>query len=264
MHRMEMTVVLALLAFSSSAAPAEVQVARRTEARTWQAPDGGVFRYRWREPASPEPGKKYPLVILMHGVGECGTNNFSQLKWGALPIFTYLQNKREEFYFVAGQVPQGQRWVDTDWGLSSHVMPETPSKTMALQIAFLEELFAKTPALDLSRVYVTGVSMGGFGTWDLICRKPEWFAAAMPVCGGGDTAQAPKIRNIPIWVYHGDRDDAVSCKRSRSMTAALWACDGNVKYTEYPGVDHFCWYPAYGNARNLDWFFSQKKSELKK
>ena len=236
------------------------EMAERTEARVWTAPDGGPFRYRWHEPKTCEEGKEYPLVILMHGAGERGTNNIAQLKWGAKPVFDYLEGKGEEFYFVAGQVPSDKRWVEVHWALEAHSMPKEPSETMARQIAFLEDLFARCPSIDRSRVYVTGVSMGGYGTWDLLCRRPAWFAAAMPICGGADLAQAWKLREIPIWVFHGDRDTTVPFVRSRRMTAALWACDGNVKYTEYPGVGHNSWIPAYGDKANLDWLFRQRKN----
>ena len=90
--------------------------------------------------------------------------------------------------------------------------------------------------------------------------RPDLFAAAMPICGGADLAQAWKLREIPIWAFHGDRDTTVPFVRSRRMTAALWACDGNVKYTEYPGVGHGSWIPAYGDKANLDWLFSNRKA----
>ena len=265
MNRWTMLALAAVLAVTAyGGTEVQEEMAKRTEGRTWTAPDGGVFRYRWHEPKAPESGKAYPLVILMHGAGERGTNNVAQLQWGVKPIFDYLEAKGEEFYFVAGQVPNDKRWVEVHWGLEAHQMPKEPSETMARQIAFLENLFARCPGIDRSRVYVTGISMGGYGTWDLLCRRPEWFAAAMPICGGADLAQAWKLREIPIWVFHGDRDTTVPFIRSRRMTAALWACDGNVKYTEYPGVGHGSWIPAYGDKANLDWLFSNRKASSKR
>jgi len=231
-----------------------------TEARQWTAPDGGVFRYRWHEPANPREGRVYPLVILMHGAGERGTNNVSQLKWGAREIFDCLRRRGEEFFFVAGQVPEGKRWVEVDWGALAHAMPAEPSETMARQLALVGHLLATRPEIDRARVYATGVSMGGYGTWDILCRRPEWFAAAMPICGGGDAARAYRMRGVPIWAYHGDGDEVVPVARSRAMVSALWACDGKVKYTEYPGVGHDCWIRAYGDGANLDWLLSQRKA----
>ena len=238
--------------------PVLEEMAGRTEAMVWLAPDGGEFRCRWHAPAKLEDGRSYPLVILMHGAGERGTNNVAQLKWGAKEIFDFLDARHEDFFFLAGQVPEGKRWVEVDWAQTAHDMPAEPSETMRRQIAFVEHVFSEQP-IDRSRVYVTGISMGGYGTWDLLCRKPEWFAAAMPICGGADVKQADKVAQVPIWVYHGDRDTTVPFVRSRRMTAALWSCGGNVKYTEYPGVGHASWIPAYGTPENLKWLFSQRK-----
>lgn len=226
----------------------------------WTSADGGEFRYRFHAPADVEDGKRYPLVIFMHGAGERGTNNVAQLVWGCDEIVSWFKNRHEEFYLVAGQVPAGQQWVDTPWTLPEHEMPKDPSATMSQQIAFIEYLFRAFP-IDRTRVYVSGISMGGYGTWDLLCRKPEWFAAGLPVCGGGDPHQAWRIREIPIWTFHGDQDGAVPVCRSRKMTAALWDVNGNIRYREYPGAGHNVWTPTYADKGVLDWFFSRCKSE---
>ena len=102
--------------------------------------------------------------------------------------------------------------------------------------------------------------MGGYGTWDIVQRYPDLFAAAMPLCGGGDPALARVIRAVPIWAFHGDCDKAVPVRRSRQMVAALWQCDGNVRYREYPGVGHNCWDATYSDASVLDWFFSSRRT----
>lgn len=235
-----------------------------TEAREYTASNGKVFRYRWHEPAKIEPGKKYPLVILMHGAGERGTDNVAQLVWGATEVLRYAISSGDDCFFVAGQVPNGQRWVEVDWGDPvPHKMPEVPSETMGLQIEFLEKLFTEIP-VDSDRVYATGVSMGGYGVWDLLSRKPEWFAAAMPVCGGADITQAWKLRDIAIWNHHGDCDNVVPFVRSRLMVDALWRVGGNIKYTEYPGVGHGSWGPAYSNSANIKWLFSQKRKTVER
>ena len=138
-------------------------------------------------------------------------------------------------------------------------MPVEPSETMALLMEFLDAQLADT-AVDASRVFVTGISMGGYGTWDLLCRRPEVFAAAMPVCGGADVAQASKIAKVPIWVFHGDSDSTVPVCRSRNMVSALWQCGGKVRYREYPGVGHNCWTQTYADKDVLKWFFEQRKT----
>lgn len=232
-----------------------------TEAKTWTDAGGKTFRYRWHAPAKIEQGRKYPLVVLMHGAGERGTNNVDQLAIGATEVLKYAVESGNDCFFLAGQVPGNQQWVDVPWSHLDHRMPEKPSETMALQMAFMEKLFAELP-VDRDRVYATGISMGGYGTWDLVSRKPEWFAAAMPVCGGADVRQAWKFRNVPTWTHHGDKDGVVPFARSRRMTAALWKLGCPVKYTEYPNVGHGSWTPAYGNRKNLEWLFAQKRKAV--
>ena len=102
-------------------------------------------------------------------------------------------------------------------------------------------------SVDTSRVYVTGLSMGGYGTWDAVQRHPDWFAAALPCCGGGDTTLAWKIRDVPIWTFHGAKDQAVPVTRSRDMVSALWAVGGNIRYREYPDLMHWCWDQTYSD-----------------
>jgi len=237
---------------------------RAEDADDWTVPmvyrnaAGQEFRYRWAEPAKVVPGKVYPLVVLFHGAGERGTNNVAQLKWGANELLGYMRANGIEGYFVAGQVPEGKQWVDTPWGNTSHRMNARPSETMALAFGLLDKVVAECP-VDRSRIYATGISMGGYGTWDAIQRRPDFFAAAMPCCGGGDTHLAWKIRNVPIWTWHGDRDTAVPVVRSRDMVAALWAVDGRIRYTEVAGCGHGVWTPAYANKEALKWLFDQKK-----
>ena len=101
----------------------------------------------------------------------------------------------------------------------------------------------------------------GYGTWDILSRRPEVFAAAMPICGGGDVAQAQKIAKVPIWTFHGSADGAVPVCRSRNMVSALWAAGSNAHYREYPDAGHNVWGRTYGDAEVLNWFFKQKKAK---
>ena len=122
----------------------------------------------------------------------------------------------------------------------------------------LEETMKEFP-IDPQRVYVTGLSMGGFGTWDIIQRYPDLFAAALPICGGGDTAQAERLKNMPIWAFHGSIDKVVIPERSRNMIAAIKKAGGQPIYTEYPGVGHVSWTQTYSNHAVMDWLFAQEK-----
>ncbi|MBN2780677.1 MAG: prolyl oligopeptidase family serine peptidase, partial [Candidatus Marinimicrobia bacterium] len=114
--------------------------------------------------------------------------------------------------------------------------------------------------VDPRRLYVTGLSMGGYGTWDLISRMPEMFAAAAPVCGGGDEKQASRLTELPVWVFHGADDTTVPPQRSRNMVDAIRAAGGKkIRYTEYPGVGHGSWKPAYADPKLMKWMFRQRK-----
>ena len=230
----------------------------RTEARTFTGASGTVFRYRWAE-KTPTDGSPVPLVFFFHGAGERGDNNVSQLHHGVADIVAWLDANEAGFKFVAGQVPVGKRWVEVDWGAAAHTMPVEPSETMGLALELLDTLLAD-PTTDTNRVYATGISMGGYGTWDIICRRPEVFAAALPICGGADLAQAPKLANMPIWTFHGSKDTSVPVSRSRSMMSALWAAGSDAHYWEHPDAPHNVWTRTYQNGEVLSWFFSQRKT----
>src|SRR5207248_1822646 len=126
----------------------------------------------------------------------------------------------------------------------------------------LEEVVQKYHG-DRSRLYLTGVSMGGYGTWDIATEHPNLFAAAMPLCGGtsyhtNETAQA--LKSLPLWVFHGDKDATVPVVNSRALAAAVKAAGNpNVRYTEYPDVDHNCWDIAYNDPKVIEWLFAQKR-----
>lgn len=234
------------------------EAAEMTVPREYRTSDGEVFRYRWAEPEKTEFGRRYPIVVLLHGAGERGTNNVDQLVHGAGPLLLYMKERGIAGYFLAGQMPCGEQWVNTPYSQTSHRMPKEPSTQMARLFETLDAVMREFP-IDADRVYVTGVSMGGYGTWDAIQRRPGFFAAAMPVCGGGDTHLAWTIREVPIWAWHGDNDGVVPPCRSRSMVSALWDVDGNVRYTEVAGRGHAAWLDAYAHKPALDWLFAQRR-----
>jgi predicted peptidase len=121
------------------------------------------------------------------------------------------------------------------------------------------EQLQKEFSIDAARLYITGLSMGGYGVWDAIQRHPDRFAAAAPICGGGDPAQAKRISDIPLWAFHGAKDTAVKPQRSREMIEAIKAAGGDPKYTEYPDAEHNSWSPTYANPDFYAWLFAQRK-----
>jgi hypothetical protein len=150
------------------------------------------------------------------------------------------------------------RWASMDWSAKKGAAGKEPSTPMRLTLEVLAGL-QKEFNLDDNRLYITGLSMGGYGTWDVIWRHPHLFAAAVPVCGGADESKAPLIKDLPIWCFHGGADPVVPTERSRNMIAALKAAGGHPKYTEYPGVGHNSWDRAYSEPELPKWLFSQKR-----
>jgi len=226
------------------------------EAREFKSAAGKKLLYRLFKPSGYDDKQKYPLVLFLHGAGERGDDNQAQTKNG---VRFFLQNQAKyPCFIIAPQCPGKFQWVDTPWGALKHTMPAQPTEPMQSTIELLPALQKEFAAIDLKRLYVTGLSMGGFGTWDLVSRFPKKFAAAVPICGGADEAQAPQIAKVPVWVFHGGADDVVKTVRSRNIVAALKAAGGSPKYTEYPGVGHGSWDQAYGESELFPWLFSQK------
>ncbi|PDH35682.1 MAG: phospholipase [Halieaceae bacterium MED-G27] len=245
---------LLLLSQLGQAMPAEFEYKRH-------APEGEKFlSYRIYWPEGVDNASPIPLVVFLHGAGERGSDNDRQLIHGARDLVWYSIERQEPLIIIAPQVPLDERWVDVVWDERVHRMPEHPSDSMDLLMGLLTELLSDS-RIDTNRVYLTGLSMGGFGTWDLIARWPDTFAAALPVCGGGDTDTAVRIKDIPIWAFHGSDDTVVIPERSRDMIQALQLVGSNPRYTEYPGVGHDSWTETYQNFEVLDWFFSQRRGD---
>ena len=203
--------------------------------------------------------KKYPLILFLHGVGERGTDNMKQLLVG-LDIFADpARIGRYPCFIAAPQCPEEDKWADVDWRADRHVMNKKPARSLALALEIITALRKEFP-IDPDRLYIIGYSMGGFGTWDAIQRYPDLFAAAVPVCGGGDETAARRIIHVPVWVFHGALDNIVKVERSRNMVNALVRAGGVPRYTEYATINHFCWGYAFMNENMLAWLFGLRRS----
>ena len=232
------------------------------EERAVSVPERGEqveFRYRVLKPSVIETGRLYPVVLFLHGAGERGTDNESQLKY--LPGWLAEEENRRRYpcFVVAPQCRTDHRWVEADWS-DTRSLPHKrePTVDLAAAVAALDSVMQAEP-VDHDRVYLSGLSMGGYGTWDLAARMPDRFAALIPICGGGDEATARALAGVPIWCFHGDADKAVPVQRSRTMVEAVRAAGGSVTYTELAGVGHDTWTPAYRDPATLDWLFKQKR-----
>lgn len=203
--------------------------------------------------------RKYPLVIFLHGSGERGNDNEAQLKWGVKNFATDEQMKLHPAIVIAPQCPAGKGWSSfSNMNRGSMTLQSAPSKPMELLIALVQRMI-KTFPVDTNRIYITGLSMGGFGTFDAIERYPNMFAAAVPVCGGGDVSKAASIAHIPMWIFHGAEDPTVSPSYSINMADALMKAGAHPGLTLLPETGHFSWIAAYNDPMMMEWLFRQHK-----
>jgi len=243
--------------------PADADPMKLFEPRQFAAEDGEQLNYRLLKPADYKPdtynaNRLYPLVIFLHGAGERGADNTAQLKHCLAEFCTPERREKYPCYVLAPQCPPAQKWLEIDWSQEQPEYPQQISRPLDLTLQVVESMLADS-AIDKSRVYVAGLSMGGYGTWDALARRPELFAAAIPICGGGDVAAAAKISHIPIWCFHGAKDTVVKPEKSRAMIEALRTAGGQPRYTEYPDAQHDSWTRTFSNDETFQWLFAQKK-----
>ena len=228
-------------------------------AEKWLNTKSEKLNYRLRVPDKIDRKKRYPLLVYFHGSGGRGDDNRSQLTdAGAIEAF-YNQQLSNSYntYILAGQVPKNEKWVNVPWGSLTHKMPEI-SKSMRLLFDILDDIIEnKDCRIDKNRVYTLGISMGGYGVWDAIQRRHNIFAAAVPICGGGDTSLCGNISSIPIWSWHGAKDQDISVQRSRAMYNGVLDAGGNPKYTEVKERGHDVWLDVWKEKSVWDWLFSK-------
>ena len=220
----------------------------------------GVLPYRMYVPDSIGPDEKLPLVLFLHGAGERGDDNESQLTNGVRHFMNDSIRQQFRCIILAPQCPLSARWVEVDWSMPSHKMPPRISVPLNQTFALVDSL-KMVLSVDTMRIYVTGLSMGGFGTWDAIARRPDFFAAAMPVCGGGDESTACLMENIPVKAFHGKLDHLVIPARSANMVNAVNQCGGKADCILFPKLGHLCWEQVYSNVENIQWLFLQKREK---
>jgi predicted peptidase len=227
-------------------------------AREWKAPDGSLVRYRWSEPGKIEPGRRYPLVLFLHGSGERGDDNRIQVRHGVRPILDAARRLGEPCFLIAPQCPDERWWSPMDAQFKHLVAARQPNPLLDPVLALVDEIMATRP-VDPRRFYVTGLSMGGFATWDLLGRVPDKIAAAIPICGGGDPSLAASFKHVPIHAFHGEIDPEVPVSATREMIAALRKAGGEPKVTYFPDEGHVCWPQVYDNIEVIRWLFAQRR-----
>ncbi|WDE97574.1 prolyl oligopeptidase family serine peptidase [Lentisphaera profundi] len=230
------------------------------EARVFKS-EIGSLPYRIVKPDNYDPEKQYPLIVALHGAWGRGTDNKSR----AIDAFTFLSDpairKKYPAFIITPQCPSKKQWANTPWGKGTYSIDKVEiSEPIALVLEIIESVREEF-AIDGNRIYATGQSMGGYGTWDIIMRRPHLFAAAIPVCGAGDLSQAQNLAHLPIWCFHGDKDTVVPFSASRQMDKKMKALGNeNWIYTEFPGVGHGSSKPAWNTAELIPWLFSQTKA----
>jgi predicted peptidase len=203
-------------------------------------------------------------VLFFHGSGERGKDNKKQLVHGVERFARPDSRSRYPCFVLAPQCPTDLDKQPIMWNGERermHSLKLTPEVAIPLRTALeLLNMIEDNYPIDPDRIYITGISMGGFAVWEALMRHPERFAAAIPVCGGGDVSHADRIKNVPVWAFHGADDPVVPVECSRSMIKIIKNAGGQALYTEYPGVGHNSWDRAYAEPEFLSWLFSQKRA----
>ncbi len=217
--------------------------------------EGGQLPYRLLLPDELEGPA--PVLIFLHGAGERGDDNSRQLVHGT----DFLRSAANEFgcIVVAPQCPEDSSWAAFERVDGELILHDQMTEPLELVIALVDSL-AEEFEVDPNRLYIMGLSMGGYGSWDAIARYPGKFAAAAPICGGGHPSMAQQMVDTPVWAFHGDDDSVVPVERSREMIQAIKDAGGEPKYTEYPGVNHGSWVPTFAEPELLPWITSQSLS----
>jgi predicted peptidase len=225
------------------------------EAKVFENAKGEKMPYRLFTPQPLDSAVKYPLVLWLHGIDDVGSDNLKQISdqnfSGPNVWVRPAAQAKYPCFVLAPQCPFGQVWAT----------PFTRSPTGALKrVVEIVDSLGKSLPIDADRIYVVGQSLGGFGTWALITTYPDKYAAAVPVCGGGNATKAAAIAKFPIWAFHDIDDPIVLVFESRAMISAIRKAGGNPRYTEFKSGLHNAWDRAFNEPELADWLFAQKRA----
>jgi predicted peptidase len=228
---------------------------------------GNVLPYRILYPDNYDKSKKYPLILFLHGAGERGNDNDKQLVHGA-KLFLKDENRRAfPAIILVPQCPGDSYWASVQVDRSTQPFKinfdyNAPPQWPLVAANELVKKISNEEAVDKSRIYITGLSMGGMGTFESVYRYPDLYAAALPICGGGDAnAYDKRVKKTAFWLFHGADDAVVDVKLSRDMLAKLKSMKVESKYSEYPGVNHNSWDNAFADPVFLEWMFKHKRKQ---
>lgn len=234
--------------------------------KQWLIRGADTLPYRLLLPQNFDAAKAYPLILVLHGSGERGSDNEAQLVHGGKLFLNDTVRSRFPAIVVFPQCPRNNTWAPVSYGMDGAgkrtfaFAPDAPATVPMNMLLRLLDTLNATYRIDDDRVYVGGLSMGGMGTFDLVARKPKTFAAAFPICGGGATEHAKDLRKTAWWIFHGDADAVVPWQLSEQMANAIKKQRrSSVKFTLYPGVNHNSWDNAFAEPELLPWLFAQRR-----
>lgn len=226
--------------------------------------NGYTIPYQVMFPKDYDATKQYPLLVFLHGAGERGSDNEKQLTHGKDFMIANFQAEYPAIV-IAPQCPEETYWSNVEkqtlgnkttftFGLSDKATPSMET------LVYLITNWINSGRVDQSKVYVGGLSMGSMGTYELLWRMPNTFAAAFAICGGGDVSKVQYYtKNTALWIFHGSADSVVPVQFSQQMYEALKSAGNEVKYTEYPDVNHGSWINVFQNKELVPWLLSHKK-----
>lgn len=236
--------------------------------KAWISEKGDTLRYRLLLPENYDSSKAYPLLVFLHGAGERGVDNARQLVHGGQFFLQPQIRSRYPAIIVFPQCGENDFWsnVEVKWDDSAHQrkfsFPEAgePTRAMGKLLGWLPDL-EKDFKINRGQRYVMGLSMGGMGTFELVRRKPAYFVAAVPICGGANPKTASKIKETAFWIFHGANDDVVPYQLSEEVFLAIqdYYVHEEVRFTLYSGTGHNSWDPTFAEPDLMPWLFSHKK-----
>ena len=230
------------------------------EYMTFTSSEGQTLNYRLLSPSDMTSETRFPLVIFLHGLGERGSDNEKQLTHGGQMFLNPVNQERYPAYVIYPQCPETTFWAYQDIPSSFDTL--TPEKNMTGVFRALKEMideYRAKPTVDVSRVYIMGLSMGGMATYDMVSRFPDLFAAAIPICGAVAPGRLAAAKDVKFRIYHGDADKIVPVECSRRAYRELRKAGADVEYFEFPGCGHASWTPAFNQPGFIEWLFAQKK-----
>jgi len=224
--------------------------------------ENDTLNYRILKPLNYDETKQYPVHLFLHGAGERGNDNVSQLIHGGKLFLEKENREKYKSWVIFPQCSMDDRWpsiISDNWNKTFENKTTTPNKSLGLVIKLMDK-FVEKKQVDKQRIYISGLSMGGMGTFEMLYRRPDMFAAATPICGNGISQLAKSYAaKVPIWIFHGSDDEVVSPKHSLKMAKAIIDSGGSPKMTLYENVNHGSWNNAFSEKDFLKWIHSKSK-----